>query len=269
MSSLEANNAAKKQERYYGDYVGAVESVSDPENLMRVQVRVYGIFSDKTPKADLPWATYLLPVGSRVNDGYFTPVDVGDHVWVRFPMDGDTRRPMIVGSVHYAPGKTPNFPHESFAGPQKLSHKTTGEEPAPAAAAYHTNAVYTQHGFTIEINADKSAAITQRDTGSAIRISPQGDITIHGEKNIYVSSIENTKVIVEGNAQVDVAGNSDITTRGTTTVKSMGKATYQSDEEVSIEAPAVSITGEVSITGNLSASGNVIDGGSNTNHHSH
>ena len=49
----------------------------------------------------------------------------------------------------------------------------------------------------------------------------------------------------------------------------MGKATYQSDEEVSIEAPAVSITGEVSITGNLSASGNVIDGGSNTNHHSH
>lgn len=212
----------QQQNRFYGDYVGKVESVSDPAKLMRVQVRVLGVFTDNVPIVDLPWAEYLLPVGMRVNDGNFTPVDVGDMVWVRFPYDGDPRRPMIVGSIHYTPEKVPNFPHEAFAGPDKLIHKTTGEEPAPAAAVYHKNSVCTQHGVTVEINEDTSLAITQRATGTAIRISPQGDITLHGEKNIYMSAIENLKVIVQGDAQVNVSGDSNIETTGHTVIKSMG-----------------------------------------------
>jgi hypothetical protein len=234
----------QQQNRFYGDYIAVVESVSDPENLMRVQVRVYGVFTDKVPKADLPWAEYLLPIGARTNDGYFTPVDVGDYVWVRFPYDGDTRRPMIVGSVHHAPSKIPSFPHESFAGSEKLTHKTTGEEPAPAAAEYHKNCVYTQHGITIEVNADKSVSITQRATGTAIRVSPQGDITLHGEKNIFMSAIENLKVIVEGTAQFDVSGKADVTVRETCNLKAMDAVTVNSDASVSIVgAESVSIDG--------------------------
>lgn len=200
----------QQQNRFYGEYIAAVESVSDPENMMRVQVRVFGVFTDKVPKADLPWAEYRLPIGARVNDGYFTPVDIGDHVWVRFPFDGDTRRPMIIGSVHRAPGKVPNFPHESFAGSQKLTHKTTGEEPAPAAAEYHKNCVYSQHGVTIEVNEDKSIAITQRATGTAIRVSPEGDITLHSEKNTFFSTIEDLKGVIEGNAKIDVTGKTEL-----------------------------------------------------------
>jgi len=289
--SLEPNQVSTNQGKYFGEYIGRVESVSDPDHLMRVQVRVMVIHTDKVPTKDLPWAEYKLPVGARVNDGFFTPVDVGDWVWIDYPYNFDPRRPRITGSVHHAPGGTPNFPHESFAGAQKLTHKTTGEEPAPTAAGYHRDVVYTQHGVTIEVNEDKSIAITQRETGTAIRVSPQGDITLHGEKSIYMSAIENLKVIVEGNAQIDVTGNSDITTRGATTVKSMGKATYQSDEEISIVAPAVNITtaalgmggggaaailtgnfeilGDIDVTGNVSATGDIIDGGSNTNHHGH
>jgi len=211
----------QRQDRFFGDYIAVVESTDDPEKLMRVQVRVFGVFTAKAPKADLPWAEYLLPVGMRVNDGYFTPVDVGDYVWIKFPFDGDTRRPMIIGSVHHAPGKVPNFPHESFAGPEKLVHKTTGEEPAPTAAEYHKNCVYTQHGVTVEINADTSFTLTQRATGTAVRISPQGDVTIHGQKNIYMSALENMKAIVEGNMQIDVSGKTDITTRDVCNIKAL------------------------------------------------
>jgi len=235
----------QQQNRFYGEYIAIVESVSDPENMMRVQARVFGVFTDKVPKEDLPWAEYLLPIGARVNDGYFTPVDIGDHVWVRFPFDGDTRRPMIIGSVHHAPEKIPNFPHEAFAGSRKLTHKTTGEEPAPAAAEYHKNCVYTQHGVTIEVNEDKSLAITQRATGTAIRVSPQGDITLHGEKNIFMSAIENLKVIVEGNAQVDVSGNTDITTRGACTIIALETVTVKGDAGVNIDGGSGDLSGVV------------------------
>lgn len=204
----------KEQGRYYGEYIGIVESTDDPSLLMRVQVRVYGVFTAKVPTKDLPWAEYKLPIGARVNDGYFTPVDVGDIVWVDMPYNGDSRRPRITGSVHHTPGKIPNFPHEAFAGTGKLTHKTTGEEPSPAPAQYHKNAVYTQHGVTIEVNEDKSLSITQRQTGTAIRVSPQGDVTIHGEKSIYLSARENGRVIIEGNAKIDVSGDTDITIRG-------------------------------------------------------
>lgn len=235
----------QQQNRFYGEYIAIVESVSDPENLMRIQLRVFGVFTDKVPKEDLPWGEYLLPIGARVNDGCFTPVDIGDYVWVRFPFDGDTRRPMVIGSVHYAPGKIPNFPHESFAGSQKLAHKITGEEPAPAVAAYHKNCVYSQHGVTIEINEDRSIAITQRATGTAIRVSPQGDITLHGEKNIFMSAIENLKVIVEGDAQVDVSGNSAITTRGSCTITAMEAATVKALGGVNVDGGSGDLAGVI------------------------
>jgi len=204
----------QQQNRFYGDYIGVVESVEDPDKMMRVQVRVFGVFTDKVPAKDLPWAEYLLPVGSRVNDGCFTPAVVGDYVWVRFPFDGDSRRPMITGSVHYAPDKVPNFPHESFAGPDKLTHKTTGEEPAPGAAEYHKNMVFTQNGVTIELNMDHSFVVTQRATGTSIRVSANGDITLHSEKNLFASAIEHLKAIIEGNAKVNVTGKTDWVSMG-------------------------------------------------------
>lgn len=204
--NLEPNQVSTNQGKYYGEYIGRVECIDDPEHLMRVQVRVLAIHTEMVPMKDLPWAEYRLPVGARVNDGFFTPVDVGDWIWCDFPFSGDPRRPRITGSVHHAPGNVPNFPHESFAGAGKLTHKTTGEEPVPAAAAYHKNAVFTQHGTTIEINADSSLSVTQRATGTAIRISPQGDITLHGERNIFLSATESLKVIVKGSAQFDVTG---------------------------------------------------------------
>jgi len=204
----------QQQNKFFGDYIGLVESVDDPDKMMRVQVRVFGVFTDKVPTKDLPWAEYLLPVGSRANDGCFTPVSVGDHVWVRFPYQGDSRRPMIVGSVHYAPGKVPNFPHESFAGSEKLVHKKTGEESAPGAAEYHKNVVYTQNGTTVELNADHSIVVTQRATGTSIRVSADGDITLHSEKSLFLSSIENLRGVIEGNAKVSVTGKTELTSMG-------------------------------------------------------
>jgi hypothetical protein len=208
--NLEPSAVSTSQGKYFGNHIGRAESTEDPDRMMRVQVRDMVIHTAKVPKADLPWAEYLLPIGARVNDGFFTPVDVGDWVWLDYPYSGDPRRPRIIGSVHHAPGKVPNFPHESFAGPEKLAHKTTGEEPSPINAEYHKNIVWTQHGVTIEVNEDKSVSITQRATGTAIRVSPQGDITLHGEKNVFLSAIENLRGVIAGGVKVNVAGKTEV-----------------------------------------------------------
>ena len=243
--NLEPSQVSTNQGKYFGEYIGCVECIDDPDKMMRVQVRDMVHHTAKVPTKDLPWAEYKLPVGARVNDGFFVPVDIGDWVWIDYPYSGDPRRPRITGSVHHAPGKIPNLPHESFAGSEKLAHKTTGEEPVPAPANYHKDLVYTQHGVTIEVNEDKSIAITQRATGTAIRVSPQGDITLHGEKNIFMSAIENLKVIVEGNAKVDVSGNTDITTRGACTIIALETVTVKGDAGVNIDGGSGDLSGVV------------------------
>jgi phage baseplate assembly protein V len=64
-------------------------------------------------------------------------------------------------------------------------------------------------------------------------------------------------------------------------VKSGGKITIEVENEVTITCPSIkmdgditltgniSMTGDLAVTGNVSATGSIIDGGGNTNHHSH
>lgn len=216
--SEQQTQGGKRNDTFPGEYIGIVEAVDDPKKLMRVRVRVIGIFTDKVPVDDLPWAEYRLPVGARVNDGFFTPVDKGDHVWISFPYNGDTRRPVIIGSVHSAPESVPNFPHESFTGPESIVHKRTGEEPPPADHKYHEDVILTQHGFTVEICKDKSMRIVQRETGTELDIDPKGNLTIHGEKNLFFSTVESVKGIVGKDVK--------ITAQGHTTIISMGKMDF-------------------------------------------
>lgn len=204
----------QKSSHYQNEYVGVVESVDDPDRLMRVQVRVEGIHTANIPTADLPWSEYRLPVGFRANDGLFTPVDVGDHVWVDFPYGGDHRRPRITGSVHFAPGGQPNFPHEAWQGPEPVTHKQTGREPAPAGPDYHGKAVYTQHGVTLEVNQDGSWVIVQRGTGTEIHVDPSGSLTLHCEADIHLSAQDNRYEIVERDAEIEVGKNESRTIGG-------------------------------------------------------
>jgi hypothetical protein len=175
---------------------------------------VYGVFSDKVPKKDLPWAEYRLPLGARANDGTFCPVKKGDYVWVDFPYQGDTRRPRITGSVHFAPDGVPNLPHEAFAGPDVFEHKRAGEESAPADHAYGEDEVSSQHGVTLERNKDGSVSIYQRTSGSEICIDKDGNVIIHGEKGILLSSAESAKGVVAEDFKITVQGAAKIIAMG-------------------------------------------------------
>lgn len=198
--------SGEKKKQYTGMHHGVVVSVDDPDKLMRVQVRVKDLF-DGVPDSDLPWSVYLLPIGFRANDGFFCPVDVGDQVIVTFPYGGDSRYPMIVGSAHFCPNGTPNFPHESFAGPQSYAHKRTTPELTPTAPAYHRDVVYAQHGVLIEVvSGTGEVRVTQKASGSAIEIDMAGNITAHSEAALYISTKGDMKFTIGGNFDMDVTG---------------------------------------------------------------
>lgn len=93
---------------YYGDdmrwFVGTVANNLDPQELGRVQVRIYGIHSkaeSDLPLADLPWASCVVPTteGGTSGIGRMPQLQPGAQV-VGFFLDGKLSQvPLIVGSI--------------------------------------------------------------------------------------------------------------------------------------------------------------------------
>ena len=189
----------ERPKEYLGEFVGKVENTGDPKGLLRVQVRVFPFF-EGVPVSTLPWAEYKLPVGARAGEGVFTPVKEGDWVWVDFPYRGDTRRPRITGSVHFCPGEAPNLPHDAWEGPNAYSHQRIAGEPFPANPEYHDGAiVLDENGALIEITRDSSVRVTQKGTGAALEVTPDGKVVIYGPNKVLINGgAGELKGIVQG-----------------------------------------------------------------------
>ena len=226
----------EKAKQYAREFYGQVVSLEDPESLMRVRVRVIPFFEGvEQPK--LPWAEYRLPPGFRAGEGAFYPVKVGDWVWVDFPHGGDTRRPRITGSMHFCPGGTPNFPGDAWG--ESFAHQRTGDEPVPTAPAYHDGSIVVdQNGVMLEIAADGAIRATHKASGSAIEITADGHITIHGEGQINVSAADNVKVICQANVNIEATGPVDVQAQDVVNVACQGAATVTSQDKVTVTGMA-------------------------------
>ena len=152
----------------------------------------------------------------------FYPVCEGDWVWIRFEM-GDSRRPIITGSCHYAPGGVPNLPHEAFAGDDSLVHQRTGREPVPDESQYHQAYVSTRHGVTIETEPDGSYRVTQRNSGTAVEVTSEGHIVLHASGDALRSSRGDTEEVVGQNLTVAVAGNITFAAGGSVDISAGGE----------------------------------------------
>jgi len=213
--SEDVKDYSSRNDRVYRECIGVVETEGkdDPRKLLLVQVRVYGVF-DNVPVKDLPWAQYKLPVGARANDGSVTPVKKGDIVYVSFPFNGDTRRPVITGSVHYAPDSVPNLPHETFAGPDAYQHQRTGEEPEQPAHAYGEDAVATQNGIMIAVNKDGSFNVVQKGTGTEVTFTKDGDLVVHVSGSIFRSATGDSKSVIDGAEKILIMGEQETIAQG-------------------------------------------------------
>lgn len=215
------------------EYRAQVVSTEDPQQLMRVQVRVPGWW-DGVSDDDLPWAEYRFS-DARPNGGNFTPAEVDDWVWLDFP-NGDTRQPRINGWCHFAPGGKPNLPHEAWVGPDKHEHKRLDVQPTPDPPEYHGTDTTTKYGVTVEIEPSGAYRVTQRGSGTAIEISKEGHVVVHGEEKGYWSSEDDTEVDVGKDLTVRVKGDTKVEVGGDATVEVAGKIDMTSGGPMNLTA---------------------------------
>jgi uncharacterized protein involved in type VI secretion and phage assembly len=88
---------------FQSHYLAEVVSVSDPDRLARVQVRLFSF--DGVADQDGPvWARVAVPFAGAGRGAFFLP-DVGDEVVVAF-LHGDSRLPLVIGGL-WNGGATP------------------------------------------------------------------------------------------------------------------------------------------------------------------
>ena len=275
--------------QYPGTYVGEVVSVADPEKRCRVRVNVYDVF-DGVPVNALPWANFVLPLGARKGEGMITPVQVGDLVWVQF-VSGDSRRPLIIGSAQASPGGTVNLAPDVCQGAGQFSHKRTDKQPTVSAPPYYEDVVCCQNRALIQLCRSGNIRVTQMDSGSAVEILPSGDMVLHCEGNMFTSVKGNALEEYDGNLEQIIKGNFTKTVNGSMSQTSAGDAKFASTGAslalgaatqgtmtggggLRLEGPTtmkdtLSCESDVDVTGNVTADGKIMDGGGNSNHHSH
>lgn len=215
-----------------------VLSVDDPKGLLRVQVRILGLF-DGVPDADQPWATYKLPLGARAGEGDFTPVQVDDLVWIDFPYythgRKDTRRPRITGSLHHCPEAVPDLPAEAFQGDGLYPHKRSHQEPKPVVQPQHSSRVYIMHGIMIEIESGGVYRVTHQASGTAFELDARGHSVLHTEGDEHRSSTGNTQSHTGKDRHETVGGFWKIKVKGTVHIDgesihlNQGKGVVQGD----------------------------------------
>jgi uncharacterized protein involved in type VI secretion and phage assembly len=87
-------------------FLGTVVSVQDPQNLSRVQVRIFTL--DGVADQDSPvWARVSVPFAGNNRGAFFIP-DVGDEVLLTY-LAGDPRFPIVLGGLwngHDSPPET-------------------------------------------------------------------------------------------------------------------------------------------------------------------
>lgn len=205
---------------FYGDqtrwFIGRVVSLSDPLQLGRVRVRIFGIHSENTidiPDEDLPWAQIVAPIteGGTTGLGNNLGIQLQSNVFGIF-LDGmHSQLPLVIGSL----------PKEGDANPLTVGSNTlnksvsvSGAPGDPYAAVYPDNKVtQTKSGHVIEIDdtAGAERIHIHHKSGSYVEFHPDGSVVIK-TANIYIdagtnANVKATNVNVQGDT-VNVTGSS-------------------------------------------------------------
>ena len=220
---------------FYGDnlrwYMGDIVSVSDPLQLGRVRVRIFGVHDNEEILDDnLPWAQVCIPVteGGTGGSGSNLGLQIGARVFGFF-MDGkDSQSPLVLGSI-------PKYETESGGGRStdlrarggddgktsitKTPTTEIGEPDDPYNAVYPNNSVHrTKSGHIIELDDTENheRILFYHKDGSFVEFHPDGDIVTQ-HKNGFRTVTGNDKVYITGNLEITVKGDMKVTVDGNVT----------------------------------------------------
>jgi uncharacterized protein involved in type VI secretion and phage assembly len=176
-------------------YLARVVSVKDPDNLNRVQVRIYNCECNADEDAPV-WARVAVPFAGS-NRGAFLFPDIGDEVLVIF-ISGDPRFPVVIGGLWNGADQAP----DQFGGSGDSVDKWTFTGKAGTKisiieeqSGQETVKFLTPAGQSGKLS-DEGGGVIEFDhaNGSSIKIDTQG-ITINAPAG---------KVTVTAASEVDV-----------------------------------------------------------------
>ena len=159
-----------------------VVNVTDPKGMLRATVRVIGLW-DSIGDDSLPWAERLLD-----DSGAYTPLLVGDYVWVDFPYNGDSTRPRIAGRATDSPSGVPNLPAEVSGQGDKYTQKSVKGAPEPGSINASKDYVYDRNGLLEIRNASGSWSVTHKDSGTTMGMNDSGQLYINSQLTLFVYS---------------------------------------------------------------------------------
>jgi uncharacterized protein involved in type VI secretion and phage assembly len=187
---------------FQGSYLAEVVDVNDPENLSRVQVRLFNF--DGASDQDAPlWARVAVPFAGSSYGAFMLP-DVGEEVLVAF-INGDPRMPVVVGSLWNGSASAP----ETLGGSGSRVDRWTlvGKAGTRIAIIEETagseKIVFeTPNGVSGELTDASGGKIEFKGAGTTITVDTQGvTITTPSKVKVQASQVE----VTAGMVKVDAA----------------------------------------------------------------
>lgn len=163
-----------------GYYIGVVVDVDDPEKLGRCRIRVSNVFGDDISDDDLPWS---IPESSFIGSlkGSFIVPPVDTLVYVRFDK-GEIYLPVYGAKV-----------------------LNTEQLPTNKDDDYPNNMIFfeTEAGDSFEINKKQHTAKYTHSSGTTVKISATGSVSIDSVDEVNVTHVNNlfvdgSNVVPEG-----------------------------------------------------------------------
>lgn len=229
---------------FNGIYRGVVENNNDPLKMGRVQVRIFGLHTDKIikdakegiPTSDLPWVEPILSIfeGSISGYGIWAIPLKGSHVMVFFE-GGSYSQPRYFATVPGIPTTTPDvtkgFNDPDGVYPDKLNEsdfhrlargtKDTVTSPAYAAQYPYNIVIATHGGHIIELDNTpgeerinihhKSESYVEFDKDGNRTEEVMNDLILTVRNDNIIEIVGNKSITIGGNRTEDITGNSTIT----------------------------------------------------------
>jgi uncharacterized protein involved in type VI secretion and phage assembly len=182
-----------------GPHLAEVVSISDPEKLNRVQIRL--IAYDGIEGQDMPsWARVVAPFAGDDRGTFFMP-DIGDEVLVVF-LQGDPRVPLVLGGLWSGRNPAPATIDGGGNIVKRIRSKNGIQITLEDAQGQETLKLETPGGQSITLK-DGPGAITIEDSnGNSVKLETAG-ITVQAAAKVTVSAAQVT--VSAGMVTVDAA----------------------------------------------------------------
>ncbi len=172
-----------------GSYLAEVVAVNDPDQLGRVQIRLFSF--DGVDDQDAPiWARLAVPFAGDRRGAFFVP-DVGDEVLVSF-VNGDPRLPVVIGGLWSGSAAVPEqlggggdqVDRWTITGKAGTRMAIVEEQPSSATISFTTPG-----GVSGELTDSGGGKVEFRVGGTTVTYDQQG-VTVNTSLNVQVQATQ-------------------------------------------------------------------------------